>query len=469
MTAFDPAQRRPLTEQALAEFQACFGERFVTTEAVRLHHGKDESPYPVCPPDAVIFARSTQDVVDAVQICNRHRVPIVPFGIGSSLEGHVLPIQGGVSLDFTEMNRVLSIDAEDFTVTVEPGVVRTQLNEEIRHTGLFFPIDPGADATLGGMAATRASGTNAVHYGTMRENVVSLKVVTAEGKVVRTAGRARKSSSGYDLTRLFVGSEGTLGIIVEVTVRVYPRPEATMAAVCNFPDLASAVQCVVEVMQCGVAVARVEFMDQNAVRAVNQHSKLTLKETPLLLFEFVGSPSAIREQIEVVEEIAHGHGAMDFDWAEKPEDRSRLWQARHNTHYAGLHLRPGSKPVATDVCVPISKLAECVTQTADDLAQMPFPWIIVGHVGDGNFHVQMLIDPDSPDEWQQSEEVNQRLVRRAIGMDGTCSGEHGVGIHKIDFLPLEHGEDALHLMRLIKQAWDPNNIFNPGKMLRLSA
>ncbi|MFA7437442.1 FAD-binding oxidoreductase [Castellaniella sp.] len=469
MTPFDPTQRRPLSPAALAEFHAQFGTRFVTTEAVRQHHGTDESPYPVCPPDAVIFPHDTDDVVQAVQICNRHRVPIIAFGIGSSLEGHVLPVQGGVTLDFTEMNRVLAIDADDFTVTVQPGVTRTQLNEAIRDTGLFFPIDPGADATLGGMAATRASGTNAVHYGTMRENVVSLKVVTAEGRIVRTAGRARKSSSGYDLTRLFVGSEGTLGIIVEVTVRLYPRPEATMAAVCNFPDLASAVQCVVDVMQCGVAIARVEFMDQNAVRAVNRHSQLNLKETPLLLFEFIGSPAGIREQIDIVQDIASTHGGMDFDWAEQPEDRSRLWQARHNTHYAGLHLRAGSRSVATDVCVPISRLAECVTQTAADLQDMPFPWLIVGHVGDGNFHVQMLIDPNNQTEWQKSEGVNARLVRRAIEMDGTCSGEHGVGLHKIGFLALEHGEEALQLMRLIKQAWDPNNIFNPGKMLRLSA
>lgn len=421
------------------------------------------------PPEAVIFPRDTDEVVDAVKICNQYKVPVIPFGIGSSLEGHVLPIEGGVTLDFTEMNKVLAINAEDFTVTVQPGVIRTQLNDEIRHTGLFFPIDPGAHASIGGMTSTRASGTNAVRYGTMRENVVSMKVVTATGKVIRTSSRARKSSSGYDLTRLFVGSEGTLGIIVEVTVRVYPQPEAVTAAICNFPTLESAVQSVIEIMQSGVAIARVEFMDTRAVKAVNAYSKLTLKETPLLLFEFHGSETGVREQAEIVQEIAKDNGGMDFEWAEKPEDRKRLWTARHNSHYSGLQLRPGSRSVATDVCVPISRLAECVSETAQELEGMPFPYTIVGHVGDGNFHVQMLIDPDSREEWDMSEGINRRLVSRAIRMDGTCSGEHGVGIHKMEFLKEEHGEDALQLMRLIKHAYDPNNIFNPGKLVSWNA
>ncbi|MYN12005.1 FAD-binding protein [Pusillimonas sp. TS35] len=457
--------RRTLTPAALAAFQAQFGARFLTSDAVREHHGTDESPYPVCPPDAVIFPRDIDDVVAVVRLCGQYGVPVIPFGIGSSLEGHVLPVEGGITLDFAEMDKVLAIDAEDFTVTVQPGVTRTRLNEEIRHTGLFFPIDPGAHATIGGMAATRASGTNAVRYGTMRENVVSLKVVTADGQVVRTASRARKSSAGYDLTRLFVGSEGTLGIIVEATVRVYPQPEAITAAICNFPTLDAAVRTVIEVMQSGVAVARVEFMDERAVNAVNRYSKLALKETPLLLFEFHGSLTGVQEQAAVVQEIAHGNGGMDFEWAEKPEDRTRLWTARHNSHYSGLQLRPGSRSVATDVCVPISRLADCVTQTAVDLVAMPFPYTIVGHVGDGNFHVQMLIDPDSEHEWRLSEELNHRLVRRAIAMDGTCSGEHGVGLHKMAFLREEHGDDALQLMRLIKRAYDPGNIFNPGKLV----
>ncbi|MGH8841764.1 MAG: FAD-binding oxidoreductase, partial [Advenella sp.] len=321
MTVLDKKAIRTLPEAAIADFRQRFGERFITSMAVREHHGTDESPYPVCPPEAVIFPRDTDEVVDAVKICNQYKVPVIPFGIGSSLEGHVLPIEGGVTLDFTEMNKVLAINAEDFTVTVQPGVIRTQLNEEIRHTGLFFPIDPGAHASIGGMTSTRASGTNAVRYGTMRENVVSMKVVTAAGKVIRTSSRARKSSSGYDLTRLFVGSEGTLGIIVEVTVRVYPQPEAVTAAICNFPTLESAVQSVIEIMQSGVAIARVEFMDTRAVKAVNAYSKLTLKETPLLLFEFHGSETGVREQAEIVQEIAKDNGGMDFEWAEKPEDR----------------------------------------------------------------------------------------------------------------------------------------------------
>lgn len=469
MTVLDKKAIRTLPEAAIAAFRQRFGERFITSTAVREHHGTDESPYPVCPPEAVIFPRDTDEVVDAVKICNQYKVPVIPFGIGSSLEGHVLPIEGGVTLDFTEMNKVLAINAEDFTVTVQPGVIRTQLNDEIRHTGLFFPIDPGAHASIGGMTSTRASGTNAVRYGTMRENVVSMKVVTATGKVIRTSSRARKSSSGYDLTRLFVGSEGTLGIIVEVTVRVYPQPEAVTAAICNFPTLESAVQSVIEIMQSGVAIARVEFMDTRAVKAVNAYSKLTLKETPLLLFEFHGSETGVREQAEIVQEIAKDNGGMDFEWAEKPEDRKRLWTARHNSHYSGLQLRPGSRSVATDVCVPISRLAECVSETAQELEGMPFPYTIVGHVGDGNFHVQMLIDPDSREEWDMSEGINRRLVSRAIRMDGTCSGEHGVGIHKMEFLKEEHGEDALQLMRLIKHAYDPNNIFNPGKLVSWDA
>jgi D-lactate dehydrogenase (cytochrome) len=461
--------RRPLPAESIPQFESLFGDRFVTSEAVRNHHGKDESPYPLCPPDAVIFPLNENEVVAAVKLCNRYGIPIVPFGIGSSLEGHVLPIQGGITLDFAQMNRVLSIDAEDFTVTVQPGVIRTQINKEIRHTGLFFPVDPGAHASIGGMTATRASGTNAVRYGTMRENVVSLKVVTAQGDIIRTSSRARKSSSGYDLTHLFVGSEGTLGIIVEITVRVYPLPESITAAVCNFPTLADAVQAVIEIMQSGTAIARVEFMDERAVNAVNRYSKLSLKETPLLLFEFHGSKSLVQEQAEIVQEIAREHGGVDFEWAERPEDRTRLWTARHNSHYSGLQLRPGARSVATDVCVPISRLADCVTATAEDLQHVPFPYTIVGHVGDGNFHVQMLIDPESETEWQMSEEINHRLVHRAIEMDGTCSGEHGVGIHKMEFLKVEHGEAALGLMRMIKHAFDPNNIFNPGKLVSWEA
>lgn len=448
--------------EALAER---FGTRFSTAHAICEHHGRDESPYPPMLPDGVVFAASTEEVAWVARHCHQHHVPLIPYGVGSSLEGHVLAVQGGISLDLSGMNRVVAIHAEDFTATVEAGVTRKQLNDDIRDTGLFFPIDPGADASLGGMAATRASGTNAVRYGTMRENVMSLKVVTADGRVIETANRARKSSAGYDLTRVFVGSEGTLGIITEVTVRLYPQPEAISAAICNFPTLQSAVQSVIEIIQMGVPVARVEFMDQNAVRATNAYSKLSLKESPLLLFEFHGSPSGVKEQAQTVQAIARDNGGMDFEWADKPEDRSRLWTARHHAYFAGLQLRPGCRSSTTDVCVPISRLAECVTATAEELDQASFPYTIVGHVGDGNFHVLMLLDPDNPQEWRESESLNQRLVQRAIAMQGTCTGEHGVGLHKMEFMLAEHGQDALDLMAGLKHAFDPHDILNPGKII----
>ncbi|CAM5412871.1 FAD-binding oxidoreductase [Eoetvoesiella caeni] len=459
------AQRRPIPAGFLEALGAHFGDRFSTAHSVRDHHGRDESPYPPALPDGVVYAATTEEVAWVARHCNEHKVPLVAFGAGSSLEGHVLAVEGGISLDLTGMNRVVAVNAEDLTVTVQAGVTRKQLNAEIRDTGLFFPLDPGADATLGGMAATRASGTNAVRYGTMRENVMSLKVVTADGRIIQTAGRARKSSAGYDLTRLFVGSEGTLGIITEVTVRLYPQPEAVSAAVCNFPDLHSAVQSVIEIIQMGVPVARVEFMDLAAVKATNAYSKLSLHESPLLLFEFHGSPGGVREQAETVQEITSANGGMAFEWAEHPEDRSRLWAARHDAYFAGLHLRPGSRSSTTDVCVPISRLADCVLETAADLDRASFPYTILGHVGDGNFHVLMLLDPDNPLEWQESERINQSLVTRALQMQGTCTGEHGIGLHKMEFMLAEHGRDALDLMHAVKQAFDPNNILNPGKMI----
>ncbi len=464
ISSFAP-QPRPLPAGFLSALQDHFGERCSTAQSVRDHHGRDESPYPPMLPDAVVFAQSVDDVVWVARHCHAHDVALIPYGAGSSLEGHLLAVQGGVSLDLSGMNRILTVHAEDFTATVQAGVTRKQLNESLRDTGLFFPIDPGADASLGGMSATRASGTNAVRYGTMRENVMSLKVVTADGRVIETANRARKSSAGYDLTRLFVGSEGTLGIIVEVTVRLYPQPEAISAAICNFPDLDSAVRSVIDVIQMGIPVARVEFMDAGAVRATNLYSRLTLRESPLLLFEFHGSPAAVREQAESVQQITREHGGQDFDWAERPEDRSRLWTARHNAYFAGLGLRPGCRASTTDVCVPISRLAECVGETARELDQASFPYTIVGHVGDGNFHVLMLLDADSQAEWAESERLNQRLVERAIAMEGTCTGEHGVGLHKQAFMQAEHGADALDVMRSLKAALDPRNILNPGKML----
>jgi len=459
------SQRRLIPAGFIDALRQRFGDRLSTAAAVREHHGRDESPYPAMPPDAVVHVVSTEEVAWVAAHCHAHRVPLIPYGAGSSLEGHLLAVQGGISLDLSGMNQIVAVHPEDFTITVQAGVTRKQLNEHIRDTGLFFPIDPGADATLGGMAATRASGTNAVRYGTMRENVVALKVVTADGRVIDTASRARKSSAGYDLTRVFVGSEGTLGIITEVTVRLYPQPEAVSAAICNFPDLGSAVRSVIDVIQMGVPVARVEFMDAAAVRATNAYSRLELKESPLLLFEFHGSPSGVREQAEVVQDIARGNGGEDFAWAELPEDRNRLWAARHNAYFAGLQLRPGCRSSTTDVCVPISRLAECVTETAVELDRASFPYTIVGHVGDGNFHVLMLLDPDDPAEFQESEALNRRLVERAIRMEGTCTGEHGVGLHKMAFMEAEHGRDALDLMASLKRAFDPNDILNPGKII----
>lgn len=457
--------RRPLPEQMIAALQAQFGERFSLANAVREHHGKDESPYPLMLPDGVVFAQNTDEVVTVVKLCNHHGVPLIAYGSGSSLEGHILAVQGGISLDLTMMNKIVALHAEDQTVTVQAGLTRKQLNEQIRHTGLFFPIDPGADASLGGMSATRASGTNAVRYGTMRENVVSLTVVTAEGKVVRTSRRARKSSAGYDLTRIFVGSEGTLGVITEVTVKLYPQPEAVSAAVCNFPTVHDAVQCVIQTIQLGVPVARVELMNADAVRAGNLYSKLTLRETPLLLFEFHGSEASVKEQAQTVQEIAKDFGGLDFEWAERQEDRNRLWTARHNAYFAGLQLRPGCKASTTDVCVPISRLAECIDAATEALSKVSFPSTIVGHVGDGNFHVLMLLDPNSEKEWEESERLNHQLVTQAIDADGTCTGEHGIGLHKKQFMAREHGEDALDLMRALKHAFDPNNILNPGKVI----
>ena len=466
---FAPGARRVVSPEFLDALKQKFADRFSTAQAVREHHGRDESPYPAMLPDAVVFAQSTDEVAWVAKQCSTHKVPLIPYGAGSSLEGHLLAIQGGISLDLSGMNHVVAVNPEDFTATVQAGVTRKQLNQEIRDTGLFFPIDPGADASLGGMAATRASGTNAVRYGTMRENVMSLKVVTADGRIINTANRARKSSAGYDLTRLFVGSEGTLGIITEVTVRLYPQPEAISAAICNFPELESAVTSVIQVIQMGVPAARVEFMDTWAVKATNAYSHLSLKESPLLLFEFHGSAASVKEQAELVQEIARENGGMDFQWADTPEERSRLWTARHNAYFAGLQLRPGCRSSTTDVCVPISQLAQCVSQTAQELDQASFPYTIVGHVGDGNFHVLMLLDPDNPKEWEESEALNRRLVQRAMDMQGTCTGEHGVGLHKMEFMLAEHGSDALDVMASLKQALDPNNILNPGKILPPSA
>ena len=460
------ALKRAMPPELLNALREYFGDRLSTTQAMREHHGRDESSYDPMLPDAVVFAHSTAEVAKAVALCNQYKFPVIAYGTGTSLEGHILALQGGLSIDVSQMNQVVALNAEDLTVTVQPGVTRKQLNVEIKDTGLFFPIDPGADASIGGMAATRASGTNAVRYGTMRENVLGLTVVTAQGKIVKTGTRAKKSSAGYDLTRLFVGSEGTLGIITEITLKIYPHPEAISAAVCSFTTIENAVDTVIQAIQIGVPLARVEFVDENGVRALNRHDKLTLPEKPLLLFEFHGSEQGVKEQAELVQQIADEHGAIGFEWATRPEDRSRLWQARHNAYFALLQLRPGSRAISTDCCVPISRLTECLLETKADCDRENLIYGIVGHVGDGNFHVQMLVDPSDPTDVARAESVNERMVHRAIAMDGTCTGEHGIGLHKLDFLVHEAGEEAVDLMRTIKHALDPNNIFNPGKVIR---
>jgi D-lactate dehydrogenase (cytochrome) len=457
---------RPLPEALTAALRDRFGDRFSLAAAVREHHGRDESAYPPMPPQAVVFARSTDEVAELVRLAALHRVPVIPYGVGTSLEGHLLAIEGGVSVDLSQMNAVLAVNPEDLTVTAQAGVTRKQLNDEIKHTGLFFPIDPGADATIGGMAATRASGTNAVRYGTMRENVLALTVVTAEGKVIRTAGRAKKSSAGYDLTRIFVGSEGTLGIITEVTLRLYPQPEAIAAAICSFPSVEAAVATTIATIQMGVPIARCELLDALTVKAVNMRDRLGLPEQPLLLFEFHGTAASVEEQTATVQEIAHDHGGRDFQWATTPEERSRLWAARHNAYFACLQLKPGCRSSTTDVCVPISRLAECIVETIRDTEAGSLPAPILGHVGDGNFHCAILVDPDNPAEMEEAERLNRRIVERALAMDGTCTGEHGVGLHKMDFLLDEHGADAVELMARVKRAFDPLNILNPGKVVR---
>ena len=444
-----------------------FGERCSTALVVREQHGRDESSFAAPPPSAVVFAESTADVSDAVKLAAMHNVPVIPFGVGTSLEGHLLAVQGGISIDVSRMKSVLHINAEDLTVTVQAGVTRKQLNEEVKSTGLFFPIDPGADATLGGMSATRASGTNAVRYGTMREHVLALEVVTASGEVIRTGTRAKKSSAGYDLTRLMVGSEGTLGVITEVTVKLYPLPEAISAAVCSFPSIEAAVRTTIEVIQMGIPIARVELIDGGTIRMVNKHSKTTLAEAPMLLMEFHGSPNSVKEQAELVQEIASNHGSDAFEWASTPEERTRLWAARHNVYFAAIQSRPGCRAISTDTCVPISRLADCLLDSIAEVDATSIPYFLVGHVGDGNFHFGYLIDPDVPEERRIAEELNHKLVTRALALEGTCTGEHGVGLHKMGFLVTEAGNGAVNMMRTIKRALDPQNIMNPGKIFTL--
>jgi D-lactate dehydrogenase (cytochrome) len=412
----------------------------------------------------VVFALSTADVSDAVALAAHYRVPVIPFGVGSSLEGHLLAVQGGISVDVSRMNQVLRIDAEDLTVTVQPGVTRNAVNAAVKDQGLFFPIDPGADASIGGMSATRASGTNAVRYGTMRENVLALEVVTASGEIIRTGTRAKKSSAGYDLTRLMVGSEGTLGVMTEITLKLYPLPEAVSAAVCSFPSIEAAVRATIHIIQMGVPIARCEFLDAQTVGMVNKHAKLNLREEAMLLTEFHGSPAGVKEQAEIVQDIATDLGGQAFEWATTPEERTKLWAARHNAYFAAIQSRPGCRAISTDTCVPISRLADCLLDSVEEANATGLPYFLLGHVGDGNFHFGYLIDPDSESERNTAEALNHKLVNRALALGGTCTGEHGIGLHKMDFLRTEAGEGAVAMMRAIKTALDPHNIMNPGKI-----
>ncbi len=463
MPRMNPPSRLP--QPLLDALAARFGERFSTSAAVREHHGKDESSHAPLPPDAVVFARSTEEVATTVALCHEHRVPVIAFGTGTSLEGHLLAVRGGISIDLSQMNGVLAVRPEDLDASVQAGVTRKALNAALHDTGLFFPIDPGADASLGGMAATRASGTNAVRYGTMRENTLGATVVLPDGRIIKTGTRARKSSAGYDLTRLFVGSEGTLGIITELTVRLHPLPEAIASAVCAFPDIAAAVDTVIQTIQLGIPVARIELLDALSIKAINRYSKTRLRETPTLFFELHGSPAGVAEQTETLQMLATEHGGMDFEWADRPEDRSRLWQARHDAYYACLNLQPGARSITTDVCVPISRLADCIAATRADLEISGLVAPLLGHVGDGNFHMLILVQPDDAGTLAKAQAFAQRLAERAIAMDGTCTGEHGIGLGKRKYMALEHGEGALAVMRAIKQAIDPDNLMNPGKVL----
>jgi D-lactate dehydrogenase (cytochrome) len=452
----------------VAALTAKFGNRVVTSRAVREQHANTTTWIANEPPDAVVFPQATGDVQDIVRICAKLRVPVIPFGTGTSLEGHINAPYGGVSIDFRDMNRVLAVNAQDLDCVVEPGITRKQLNEHLRDQGLFFPLDPGADASLGGMAATRCSGTNAVRYGTMKDNVLALKVVLANGELMTTARRAKKSSAGYDLTRLIVGAEGTLGVITELTLKLSGIPEAISAGVCPFPSVEAACNAAIATIQSGVPVARIELLDELQVKATNLYSKLALPEVPMLFVEFHGSPAGVAEQAERFGEIARDLAGGPFQWATKPEDRSRLWQARHDAYWAARGLRPGAQALATDVCVPISRLAECVTATQREIAELGLVAPILGHVGDGNFHLSLLVDMSDAAEVEAAKTLCERLVERALAMDGTCTGEHGVGQGKMKYLAGELGNPALAAMAAIKRALDPDDIMNPGKIVAIA-
>ena len=455
---------RPI-DAILPDLEQLFGTRLSTNPGVCETHGRGEGFMDSQPPDAVVFPKSTQEISQLAKLCHGAGVAIVPFGAGTSLEGHVGAVRGGVSIDFSEMNQVLAVHAEDMDVTVQPGITRKELNAHLRDTGLFFPVDPGADATIGGMTATRASGTSTVRYGSMKDNVLALEVVLADGRVITTAKRARKSAAGYDLTRLMIGSEGTLGIITQITLKLHGIPETVTAAVCPFPSIENAVDCVIAAIQMGVPMARMELMDAMSMKAVNAHSKLNYAETPTLFFEFEGTPASVAEQVETVKTIAEDLGGTDFQWAEKPEERTRLWAARHDMYYAGLALRPGARALTTDVCVPISNLAECIHRTHKAMEETDLTGLILGHVGDGNFHTLLLFDPDNAEEAAEVERLNADIVNQALALDGTCTGEHGIGQGKTKYLQRELGQDAVDVMAMVKAALDPTGILNPGKVL----
>jgi D-lactate dehydrogenase (cytochrome) len=462
LTTNDSTQKLPDT--VFAELASIFGDRLATSAALRQQHANTTTWIAPEAPDAVVFPYNTSEVQDLARICSRHRIPMIPFGAGSSFEGSVNAPQGGISIDFMHMNKVLAINNQDFDCVVEPGITRNQLNTQLRHEGLFFPVDPGADASLGGMASTRASGTTAVRYGTMKDNVLALKCVLPNGEIVNTGRRARKSSAGYDLTRLIVGAEGTLGIITELTLRLRPIPEAIAAGICSFPSISSACNAAITAMQAGVEFARVEFLDEVMVRACNAHSKLSLTEKPMLFVEFTGTDESVREQSQRFAEITTEFEAESFEWATLAEERSRLWQARHNVFWAAKSYRPGADIVVSDVCVPISRIADCVTETKKDLEQEGLIAPIVGHVGDGNFHACILVNMGDPQELQKAKRILDRVAERAIAMDGTCTGEHGIGQGKQRFLASELGQSAVSAMRTIKSGIDPEGIMNPGKI-----
>ena len=454
-------------QSAIGELETLLGDRQSRSKSDLNLHGANETYFDPCPPDAVVYPETTEEVSQIVKICSAHDCPIVPWGTGTSLEGHALAIKGGVSVDFSRMNRVLAVNAEDMDCVVQPGITRRALAEELRTTGLFFSVDPGADASLGGMASTRASGTTTVRYGTMRDNVIGLEVVLADGRIIRTGSRARKSASGYDLTGLFVGSEGTLGLITELTLRLRGQPEAISSAVCAFPDIESAVNAVIATIQMGIPMARIEFVDEDVARAFNAYADETFPECPHLMLEFHGSDTSVKEDAERFGEVADDFGATGFRWSTKTEDRNKLWRMRHDGYYAIMSQHPGKRAMATDICVPISRLAEAVTETQADIAESGLYSPLLGHVGDGNFHATVVIDPDKPDELKTAKSLAHRMTQRALRMQGTASGEHGIGMGKLDYMAEEHG-DAWRVMADLKKSMDPKNILNPGKVVKIN-